>query len=138
MFWYYLSDAAYLATLWYLPFPFSFPHLTVQVGAHTFLELFQAYPDSKDVFHKFQGHDLAMLVQSEIIVQHGQRVMNVVDRVMAAVDSRERVWDLLIQIGREHFSENILIAFKKYRVHINLGKVSPSMVEMELFILHFL
>ena len=54
-----------------------------------------------------------MLVQSEIIVQHGQRVMNVVDRVMAAVDSRERVWDLLIQIGREHFSENILIAFKK-------------------------
>ncbi len=69
------------------------------------MELFQAYPDTKDVFPKFQGYDLAMLVQSEVMVQHGQRVMAVVDRVVASLDSKEKTWELLIQIGRAHFSQ---------------------------------
>ncbi len=58
------------------------------------------------MFPKFQGHDLGMLVQSEIMVQHGQRVMGVVDRVISFLDSKDKIWELLTSLGREHFSKH--------------------------------
>ncbi len=57
---------------------------------------------------------MSLLIQSEIIVQHGQRVMNVIDRVMANIDYKEKIWDLLIEIGREHFSEYYIACSIKY------------------------
>ncbi len=72
---------------------------------HTFLELFKAYPDSQDVFPKFQGQALVQLEESGVLEAYGVKVMSVLDKVVANLDSKERVWDILIQLGRNHFSE---------------------------------
>ncbi len=58
------------------------------------------------MFPKFQGHDVAMLVHSGIIVQHGEKVMSIVDHVMENIDSDERIWEILLQIGRDHFRKD--------------------------------
>ena len=47
------------------------------------------------------------------MLQHGQRVMDVIDRVVDRLDSQEKLWDLLIAIGREHFSKQLY--------HISIG-----------------
>ena len=46
--------------------------------------------------------------QSQIMLQHGSRVMAVVDKVIEVIDDNERVWDVLIEIGRQHFSNYII------------------------------
>lgn len=74
-----------------------------KVGQGTFLELFSAYPDSQDVFRRFRGDDLIALEQSVELVQHGERVMAMVEVIIQSLDSYQNMWDILIQLGRQHF-----------------------------------
>ena len=71
-----------------------------QVGAHTFLELFDAYPDTQSVFPKFRGEDISF---SPELAKHGSRVMLIVDKVIANIDNNDRIWELLTNMGRKHF-----------------------------------
>ena len=70
------------------------------------MELFGAYPDSQFRFSKFRGDDLAALEQSEELLRHGERVIAVLGKVMATLDNRRATWDILIEIGRQHFSKS--------------------------------
>lgn len=74
-----------------------------QCGAETFLRLFEQHPDTKAIFRKFQGIDLLALEQSIEIKEHGGRVMKIVDEVVHVIDSPNKVWDLLISLGKIHF-----------------------------------
>ena len=67
--------------------------------------MFQQHPDTKAVFSKFQGLDLVALEQSMEIKEHGERVMIIIDRTVAAIDNPQKMWDLLIGIGKRHFGE---------------------------------
>ncbi len=57
------------------------------------------------MFPKFQGQALVQLEESGVLEAYGVKVMSVLDKVVANLDSKERVWDILIQLGRNHFSE---------------------------------
>ena len=68
------------------------------------MELFRAHPETKSYFKKFAGEDMMSMQQSQIMLQHGSRVMAVVDKVIEVIDDNERIWDVLIEIGRQHLS----------------------------------
>ena len=53
-----------------------------QTGAQTFIRMFESHPDTQYIFPKFRGIDLMALEQSLVIVQHGTRVMGIVDTVV--------------------------------------------------------
>ena len=53
-----------------------------QTGAQTFVRMFESHPDTQYIFPKFRGIDLTALEQSLVIVQHGSRVMAIVDSVV--------------------------------------------------------
>ena len=53
-----------------------------QTGAQTFIRMFESHPDTQYIFPKFRGIDLTALEQSLVIVQHGTRVMGIVDTVV--------------------------------------------------------
>ncbi len=44
--------------------------------------MFESHPDTQYIFPKFRGIDLTALEQSLVIVQHGSRVMGIVDSVV--------------------------------------------------------
>ena len=44
--------------------------------------MFESHPDTQYIFPKFRGIDLMALEQSLVIVQHGTRVMGIVDTVV--------------------------------------------------------
>ena len=54
----------------------------LQTGAQTFIRMFESHPDTQYIFPKFRGIDLMALEQSLVIVQHGTRVMGIVDTVV--------------------------------------------------------
>ena len=55
---------------------------STQTGAQTFVRMFESHPDTQYIFPKFRGIDLTALEQSLVIVQHGSRVMGIVDSVV--------------------------------------------------------
>jgi len=44
--------------------------------------MFESHPDTQYIFPKFRGIDLTALEQSLVIVQHGTRVMGIMDSVV--------------------------------------------------------
>ncbi len=77
--------------------------LYFQAGAQTFLKMFGSNPETQNVFTKFQGIDLVQLEASMEITQHGRRVMNIVDVAVTNLEDYQKMWDILIKLGRNHF-----------------------------------
>ena len=69
------------------------------------MRLFEQHPDTKAIFRKFQGIDLMALEQSIEIKEHGERVMKIVDEVVHVIENPNKVWDMLISLGKIHFGE---------------------------------
>lgn len=67
--------------------------------------MFEANPETQNVFQKFQGIDLVQLEASAEIAQHGTRVMGIVDMVVNNLENYQSLWENLIKLGRDHFGE---------------------------------
>jgi hypothetical protein len=65
--------------------------------------MFESNPETQNVFANFQGIDLVQLEASDEIKLHGNRVMGIVEMVIANIDSYQDMWDNLIKLGRNHF-----------------------------------
>ena len=70
------------------------------------MRLFEQHPDTKAIFRKFQGIDLMALEQSIEIKEHGERVMKIVDEVVHVIENPNKVWDMLISLGKIHSENN--------------------------------
>lgn len=50
------------------------------------------------------------LEQSLELRQHGKRLMKLLDQVVQTIDNYDRLWDILIKLGKNHFSKLFLVA----------------------------
>lgn len=83
-------------------------HKVDETGTQLFIKMFEANPETQNVFTKFQGIDLVQLEASQEIVHHGRRVMRIVDMVITNLENYQEMWEQLIKLGRDHFSYGAL------------------------------
>ncbi|XP_002739222.1 uncharacterized protein LOC100375093 [Saccoglossus kowalevskii] len=73
-----------------------------KVGVIMFMGLFETHPECKEVFMPFkelQGDDLRW---SSALKAHGLRVMAVIERVLARIDSDEKIEEHLKALAKKH------------------------------------
>ncbi len=96
-----------------------------QVGRTTFVELFSSYPDTKNVFRQFRAADERVLRTGSDLLQHGQIVMTLVQRVVRALPDYEAIWEILVKAGRNHFSKG-----KTFAMAVNLSYSQMQSVKL--------
>lgn len=79
-----------------------------KVGRTAFAELFTAYPDTQNVFRKFHAEDVRVLRAGSDLLQHGQIVCTLVQKVVQNLDNYHTVWEVLLKSGRSHFHHGAL------------------------------
>jgi len=79
-----------------------------KVGRTTFVELFSAYPETQLLFRSFHAEDVRVLHSSAELLQHGQTVCGLVQKIVQSLDNYDAVWELLLKSGRSHFNHGAL------------------------------
>ncbi|XP_059209937.1 x globin [Centropristis striata] len=78
-----------------------------RIGIITFVRLFEAHPECKDVFFLFRDvQDLERLRTSKELRAHGLRVMSFIEKSVARLDQLERLEALALELGKGHYHYN--------------------------------
>ncbi|KAJ8341435.1 hypothetical protein SKAU_G00337260 [Synaphobranchus kaupii] len=78
-----------------------------KVGIIMFVRLFETHPECKDVFFLFRDvEDLERLRTSKELRAHGLRVMSFIEKSVARLDQLERLDQLALELGKNHYRYN--------------------------------
>ncbi|KAM4632848.1 neuroglobin-like [Polymixia lowei] len=78
-----------------------------KVGIIMFVKLFETHPECKDVFFLFRDvEDLETLRSSRELRAHGLRIMSFIEKTVARIDHKERLDQLILDLGKSHHHYN--------------------------------
>ncbi|KAH3828343.1 myoglobin-like [Dreissena polymorpha] len=82
-----------------------------KVGVITFVSLFETHPEVHDAFMSFRAINTSELEYNAILRQHALRVMGTVDKCITRLDNREKLRELMAELGIRHKNYSVKIEF---------------------------
>ena len=76
-----------------------------------YFSLFETHPEVQDAFMPFRTLKTTELEYSTIMRSHAMRVMSTVDKCIARLDSRQKLQEMLIEMGIRHQNYRVKIEF---------------------------
>ncbi|XP_053567815.1 neuroglobin-1-like [Bombina bombina] len=101
-----------------------------KVGVIMFIRLFETHPECKDVFFLFRDvDDLQALRASKNMRAHGLRVLSFVEKSVARINHPMRLQELVLELGRSHFTYNAQPKYYQYVGAEFIAAVRPILKE---------
>ncbi|KAH3828357.1 uncharacterized protein LOC127882369 [Dreissena polymorpha] len=82
-----------------------------RIGVITFVSLFETHPYVHDAFMSFRAVNTSELEYNAILRKHALRVMGIVDKCITRLDNREKLRELMTELGIRHKSYSVKIEF---------------------------
>ncbi|WAR15138.1 CYGB1-like protein [Mya arenaria] len=83
----------------------------VKVGIITFVGLFETHPEVHDAFMSFRAVTTSELEYNAILRAHALRVMGIVDKCIYRLDNRDKLRELMTELGIRHKNYSVKIEF---------------------------
>ncbi|WAR15141.1 CYGB1-like protein [Mya arenaria] len=82
-----------------------------EVGIITFVGLFETHPEVHDAFMSFRAINTSDLEYNAILRKHALRVMGTVDKCIYRLDNRDKLRELMTELGIRHKNYSVKIEF---------------------------
>ncbi|WAR15139.1 CYGB1-like protein [Mya arenaria] len=82
-----------------------------KVGIITFVGLFETHPDVHDAFMSFRAVNTSDLEYNAILRAHALRVMGTVNKCIYRLDNRDKLQELMTEMGIRHKNYSVKIEF---------------------------
>ncbi|WAR15154.1 CYGB1-like protein [Mya arenaria] len=82
-----------------------------KVGVITFVGLFETHPEVHEAFMSFRAVNTSELEYNAILRAHALRVMGTVDKCIYRLDNRDKLRELMTELGIRHKNYSVKIEF---------------------------
>ncbi|WAR15137.1 CYGB1-like protein [Mya arenaria] len=98
-----------------------------KVGIITFVGLFETHPDVHDAFMSFRAVNTSELEYKAILRAHALRVMGTVDKCIYRLENRDKLQELMTEMGIRHKNYSVKIEFIDLIGHQFISSIKPSL-----------
>ncbi|XP_045162810.1 neuroglobin-like isoform X1 [Mercenaria mercenaria] len=119
------KDAELLRTVWE-----SLKDDIHKVGVITFVNLFETHPEVQNVFMSFRTKNTSDLEYNHILRAHALRVMGTVDKCIYRLDNRDKLRDLMMDLGIRHQNYSVKIEYIDLMGPQFISSIKPHLENM--------
>lgn len=101
-----------------------------KVGVITFVSLFETHPEVQDVFMSFRTKNTSDLEYNHILRAHALRVMGTVDKCIYRLDNRDKLRDLMMDLGIRHQNYSVKIEYIDLMGPQFISSIKPHLENM--------
>ncbi|XP_045162811.2 uncharacterized protein LOC123527430 isoform X2 [Mercenaria mercenaria] len=101
-----------------------------KVGVITFLNLFETHPEVQNVFMSFRTKNTSDLEYNHILRAHALRVMGTVDKCIYRLDNRDKLRDLMMDLGIRHQNYSVKIEYIDLMGPQFISSIKPHLENM--------
>ncbi|KAL4221457.1 hypothetical protein ACF0H5_019714 [Mactra antiquata] len=101
-----------------------------KVGIITFTNLFETHPEVQNVFMSFRSKDTSDLEYNHILRAHALRVMGTVDKCIYRLDNRDKLRDLMMDLGIRHKNYTVKIEYIDLMGPQFISSIKPHLENM--------
>lgn len=101
-----------------------------KVGVITFVSLFETHPEVQDVFMSFRTKNTSDLEYNHILRAHALRVMGTVDKCIFRLDNRDKLRDLMMDLGIRHQNYSVKIEYIDLMGPQFISSIKPHLENM--------
>ncbi|XP_045162812.1 cytoglobin-1-like isoform X3 [Mercenaria mercenaria] len=101
-----------------------------KVGVITFVSLFETHPEVQNVFMSFRTKNTSDLEYNHILRAHALRVMGTVDKCIYRLDNRDKLRDLMMDLGIRHQNYSVKIEYIDLMGPQFISSIKPHLENM--------
>ncbi|XP_045162814.2 cytoglobin-1-like isoform X5 [Mercenaria mercenaria] len=101
-----------------------------KVGIITFISLFETHPEVQNVFMSFRTKNTSDLEYNHILRAHALRVMGTVDKCIYRLDNRDKLRDLMMDLGIRHQNYSVKIEYIDLMGPQFISSIKPHLENM--------
>ncbi|XP_052760571.1 uncharacterized protein LOC128203274 isoform X2 [Mya arenaria] len=94
------------------------------------ITLFETHPEVHEAFMSFRAENTSELEYNAILRAHALRVMGTVDKCIYRLDNREKLRDLMTELGIRHKNYSVKIEFIDLMGPQFISSIKPHLVAM--------